>query len=262
MGKTVRQVRAARQFSRQAAEYARSPAHFAAESLKVIGRLASEARYSTAVDIATGPGFTAFEIAPYADLVLATDPATGMLQQARRIASARGLSNIALAAAVAEALPLRDGGVDLVTCRTAPHHFSDVHAFLREVARVLRSGGTFIIADSSSPEDSTVENWMNDVERRRDPTHARNLRESEWRQAIADAGLILDFEATTRVYMTFSDWTARSGTPKDEVERLLADWRSAPEAAVRAFRIERTAGPVEDFNFSWPVFVCRARKIA
>ena len=65
----------------------------------------------------------------------------------------RGLSNITFAEMPAEKLPFPDASFDLVTCRTAPHHFADVPAFVAEVARVLRPGGVFGLVDNISPAD-------------------------------------------------------------------------------------------------------------
>jgi SAM-dependent methyltransferase len=251
---------AAEQFHRQAAEYVRSPAHFNAESLKMIGRLAREQRFSVAVDIATGPGFTAFEVSETAATVLATDPAVGMLRQARRLAAERGHSNVAVAALEAENMPFRDASIDLVTVRAAPHHFADVDRFLRESRRVLQPGGALILSDTpEAPESARAAAWMDDVERRRDPTHVRNLSFAEWRGAITRAGLKIDFEGSARVELSLRDWMERSGTPADEAQRLLDDWRTAPEYAVESFRIVRIPGEPEDYDFSWPVYVTRAR---
>ena len=250
--------RAAEQFHRQAGEYARSPAHFNAESLKMIGELAREQRFPIAVDIATGPGFTAFEISDTVDTVLATDPAIGMLQQVRRLAKKRKIYNINLVALEAENLPFRDQSVDLVTVRTAPHHFTDVDRFLREAKRVLRQHGSLILADTSSPESKKAEEWMDDVERRRDPTHIRNLSSSAWRKSITRAGLVINFEGSARVELKLMDWLKRSATPADESERLIHDWSNAPGYAVETFRIAPLPGKPEDFAFSWPVYVARA----
>lgn len=250
---------AAGQFSQRAASYASSAAHFNAESLRLIGRLASEGAYGLGVDVATGPGFTAFEVAPFCDLVVATDPAIGMLQKVRDIAIERGITNVSTVPAYADKLPFEDSSTDLVTCRTAPHHFPSIIDFLREVGRILSPGGTFIIADTSAPEDDNLDRWMNKVELWRDPTHMRDIKHSEWRGLIADAGLVQDFEATTRVYMTARDWGERTGVAGEDIDELVQFWASARKGAVEAFQIARIPGEIEDYAFSWPVFVGRAR---
>jgi len=246
------------QFGRQAHEYAASTPHATGESLAVLSQLASEGRYRRAVDIATGAGFTAFAVAPHVEWVLATDVARPMIEQVRRLRSERGHASVRLALASAEALPFRDGSFDLATCRTAPHHFRDVPGFLTEIARVLSPGGTFLLADTSAPEDGAAAAWQHDVERRRDPSHVRNLSQTEWEKALGAAGLEVDHTTMTRVDLNLERWAGRSGTPPEEIERLRKAWKNAPPGAVDAFRIK----PADDgnFTFSWPCLVARARK--
>ena len=248
------------QFDRQAAEYAASAPHSSGESLHVITRLASAGRFKLALDIATGPGFTAFAVAPYSGHVIATDIAPGMLAEARRIAAERSIENVSFAFAAAEALPFADSSLDLVTCRTAPHHFPDVPLTLREVARVLRPEGVYLLADTCTSEDNVASVWHQDMERRRDPTHIRNLPPPEWRAVIQAAGMRVDSETVTRVDMGFNAWTRRSGTPEAERERMRMAWGSAPRQAIGEFRIQPTSAG--DYTFAWPVYVCRAQKPA
>ncbi len=256
----TRREETAAQFSEHAASFASASAHFSAESLKLIGKLVSDARYKLAIDVATGPGFTAFEIAPYCDRVIATDPAEGMLDQVRRIAKERGLDNVEARQAYADSLPVHDAAADLITCRTAPHHFPSVTDFLNEVARAVKPGGAFILADTSAPEDDDLDTWMNDMELRRDRTHVRDLKHSEWRALLAEAGFEQNFESTTRVYMETRDWCARTGVSDTDLEAIIETWRNAPRPVAKAFQISRVDGPREDYSFSWPVFVTRSIK--
>ena len=87
----------------------------------------------------------------------------------------------------AEEIPYPDASFDLVTCRIAPHHFPDPAAFVRESARVLRSGGRFVLVDSTVPDgDAGV--FFNRFETLRDPSHVRSLTVDEWQGLIAAAG--------------------------------------------------------------------------
>jgi ubiquinone/menaquinone biosynthesis C-methylase UbiE len=248
------------QFDRQAAEYAASAPHSSGESLKLIARLAAEGRFNVALDIATGPGFTAFAVAPHSGCVIASDISPKMLAEAERIARERSIPNTGFAFVAAEALPFKDASLDLVTCRTAPHHFPNVPETLREIERVLRPGGVYLLADTTTSEAGTARDWHQDMEKRRDPTHIRNLPPSEWRRVISSAGLRIDFDAITRVDMAFNSWTLRSGTPHEVREKMRAEWSVAPTEAVEEFRVRPVPGG--DFTFSWPAFVCRARKPA
>ena len=183
-----------------------------------------------------------------------------MLEQVRRIAKERGLVNVEARHAYADALPVDDGAADLATCRTAPHHFPSVTDFLAEIARVVKPGGAFILADTSAPEDDDLDAWMNDMELRRDRTHVRDLKHSEWRVLLAKAGFEQNFEATTRVYMESRDWCARTGVSDSDLDAIMDTWRNAPEPVIEAFQISRVDGSQEDYSFSWPVFVTRTIK--
>lgn len=87
---------------------------------------------------------------PYAQLI-GVDPAEGMVETARRLTPGatfyRGL---------AEALPLPDASVDLVVSTMSFHHWHDQQAGAREIARVLRPGGHFILADIAPPQFLTL----------------------------------------------------------------------------------------------------------
>jgi ubiquinone/menaquinone biosynthesis C-methylase UbiE len=103
---------------------------------------------NTVLDVGCGTGrllYKAHALWPSAQL-LGVDPAEGMVELARdRLPSA----TIYLAAA--ESMPLSDSSVDVVLSSISFHHWSDQLTALREISRVLRSGGCFCLADISIP---------------------------------------------------------------------------------------------------------------
>ena len=111
------------QFGRLAGAYGASKTHAQAGALASAASMLSDRRYGTAVDIGAGPGFTAFAVADHCDRVIATDVTPEMLDQARSLHSERGAPQTELMLTAAESLPCRDGSLDLITCRTAAHHF-------------------------------------------------------------------------------------------------------------------------------------------
>ena len=83
---------------------------------------------------------------PEAQLI-GVDPANGMIEMAKRLTP-----NATFSTGMAEALPLQDASVELALSTSSFHHWQDQAAGLREIARVLRHGGYFILVDASFPD--------------------------------------------------------------------------------------------------------------
>jgi len=249
---------AQRMFGSQAPVYATSPVHVSDDSLDAIRRLAGGQSYGWTLDLGTGAGFTAFALAPQSGRVLATDLTRPMLEQARRIGRERQITNLALSQNRAEALPIASESMDLVTCRVAGHHFTNLEAALDEVRRVLKPGGALVMADTLAPEDTGVADWMNHVELRRDFSHVRNRPESALDALLMERQLNARQREHARVYLKFNEWVARTATPEDEVAALRRDFHHAPPPVRAAFQIQEL--PPDDFSFSWPCLIFRAEK--
>jgi ubiquinone/menaquinone biosynthesis C-methylase UbiE len=181
-----------------------------------------------------------------------------MLTQARQIASERGIENIRFELIDASNIPYPDASIDLVTCRTAPHHFPDIGAFLSEVHRVLTPSGTFLLCDTTTSENAVLAKWHQRAEALRDPTHAYAPSPSEWRELIGSAGFHITHEESTRVNMTFWDWVERSQTPDTVSTPLHQDFVKAKPSVKQEYGIEAIEN--DDFKFHWPVYNCRAVK--
>ncbi len=74
------------------------------------------------------------------------DPAEGMIEIAQR-----QTPDATFLTGMAEALPLQDASVELALSTISFHHWQDQSAGIREIVRVLRPGGTFILVDFSFP---------------------------------------------------------------------------------------------------------------
>jgi ubiquinone/menaquinone biosynthesis C-methylase UbiE len=103
------------------------------------------------LDVGCGTGRLlrrAYRYWPEAQLI-GVDPAQGMIEKAKLLTP-----NATFFTAMAESLPLKDNSVDLAISTTSFHHWQDQAAGIREIARVLRPGGYFMLVDVSLP------NWM------------------------------------------------------------------------------------------------------
>ena len=96
------------------------------------------------LDVATGTGAVALELVRRYDCsVVGVDRSPEMLAVARRRVAGRGLgSKIELHEARAEALPFADAAFDAVTVSYLLRYVDDPAATIRELARVVRPGGT------------------------------------------------------------------------------------------------------------------------
>lgn len=142
-----------------------------------------------ALDLACGTGLMALMLAQVVDKVVGCDVTVEMLRRSEAAAIAAGVQNVSFVAAEASELPFDDGAFDLVTSRTAFHHFPDPHRALAEVARVLRQGGRFVIEDVYGPEEEGISNAREDIEKALDPFHIKAYSIPSLKAMLADAGL-------------------------------------------------------------------------
>ena len=221
------------QFGAHAAAYATSQVHAKGASLGRLVELLQPQATWQALDIATAAGHTALAIAPHVAHVTATDITPEMLPVATEQAAKRGVTNISLETADAEALPFADATFDLVTCRIAPHHFPHIDRFIAEAYRVLRSGGWFAVVDNVVPAGAAGD-YVNAFEKLRDPSHGRCLSVAEWLDGFAAAGFTVTQHETADKTMTFDDWAVRMGASPETIAELRRMLAEAP-ADVAAF---------------------------
>jgi ubiquinone/menaquinone biosynthesis C-methylase UbiE len=231
------------QFGATAQHYLTSKPHAQGRSLERLVELAAPQPHWQALDVATGAGHAAYAFAPEVAQVIATDITAEMLAVVRAERERRALANLHLAFAKAEALPFVSGTFDLVTCRIAPHHFDSIPAFLAEVARVLRPGGTFALVDNVVPE-GRVGDYINALDRLRDPSHLRAWTLPEWRVVLADHGLALAHEEEIVKQMEFAPWVSRHDATTQRLLRALITEVTPAVAAVL-----RPEGGDEDLRF-------------
>jgi ubiquinone/menaquinone biosynthesis C-methylase UbiE len=223
------------QFGATAQSYVTSQSHAHGGDLKRLIELAQPRADERALDIATGGGHTALAFAPYVREVVATDLTPKMLAAAEEFIRGQGAANVRFEHADAEALPFPDASFDLVTTRIAPHHFPNPQQYIREVARVLRPGGRFVLDDNMAPEDAELADFMNRFEQWRDPSHVRAHSVGEWRAWIETAGMRVEHvDALERKRYDFPSWVERMRVPEDD-RAALEQWLIAAPARCREF---------------------------
>jgi SAM-dependent methyltransferase len=191
-------------WSDRAQAYRDSPTHAAGEDLDLVVAWCEPGPGVTVLDVATGGGHVGRRLRETSASVVTVDPAPGMEADVL---------------APADHLPFADASFDAVACRTAAHHFPDVLAALKEMARVARS--RVVICDNIFVSESSEE-----ADRLRDPSHVRNYGVAEWYSFFELAGLELADETTLVRSTELDAWLDRAGTPPADhgrVRELLGD---------------------------------------
>jgi ubiquinone/menaquinone biosynthesis C-methylase UbiE len=255
-----------KQFGDKAAAYAASAVHAHGGSLRRLVELTSPQDHWRVLDVATGAGHTAHAFARHARQVVASDLTLPMVQQARQLSKQLGLKNLSYATADGERLPLEDDCIDLLTCRLAAHHFSDVAAFVREAARVVRGGGLVAISDNVVPGSkrrgkearllNEIGHYVNAFEKLRDPSHKRHLTMYQWRDHFVANRFALLHEEADKKAIDFADYVARSGVAPPDVVRLRAMLVQAPQGVLE-FLTPIFQGDTITFHLTEAIFIGR-----
>jgi ubiquinone/menaquinone biosynthesis C-methylase UbiE len=239
------QLASQEQFSERAGQYGKS--HILADVAdveKAVGDL--RLRPGTpALDIATGNGHTAIWLAEKGFQVTASDISTAMLEQAGKLAAERAVK-IDLREHTAEKLPYGDNTFGLVTCRVAAHHFSSPETFIREAARVLKTYGYLVLIDSTVPDDHVeAHDWMDTLERLRDPSHVRFVTPSTWRRWCVSVGLTVTKMQVESFKQPDVNWYFNvANTPPENRKKVLEMLAKAPSAVRELFKIGQEGGKI------------------
>lgn len=214
------------QFDPKAQDYMTSAVHAAGPDLEkareLVQRLESP---SSMLDVGCGAGHLGFALARCFKRVVATDLSASMLATVRIAAAQRGLSQLEVQQASAQALPFPDAHFDLVSSRYSAHHWHDVPAGLREMRRVVKPGGMLLMIDLMGDESPVVDTHLQAIELLRDPSHVRDYAPSQWCSLLQQAGFALQQQAFWPTRMDFVSWIARMRTPPaiaDVIRQLLA----------------------------------------
>jgi SAM-dependent methyltransferase len=191
-------------WSERAGRYRQSAIHSEGEDLDLVVEWCDPAPGVTVLDVATGGGHVARRLREAGATVVTVDPAPGMQADTT---------------APAESLPFADGSFDAVACRLAAHHFADVLAAVREMARVAKRH--VVICDNTFVSETSEE-----ADRVRDPSHVRNYSQPEWHSFFELAGLTVADERFLHRPLEIEPWLARvdcTGDNAARVRELLGD---------------------------------------
>ena len=209
-------------WSDRAELYRQSAIHAAGDDLDLVVEWCEPGEGVTVLDVATGGGHVARRLRAAGCSVVTVDPAPGM--QADVLAPA-------------DHLPFADSSFDAVACRIAAHHFPDVLAAVKEMARVAKQ--RVVICDNTFVSETSEE-----ADRLRDPSHVRNYGAAEWESFFELAGLRVAEQRHLERPLEIDPWLARTRTPAADaarVKELLGDrivdgWMNLPTLVIKGLK--------------------------
>ena len=202
------------EFTKQAETFDKYAAQAGGNVAELMAHAIGDAGKGAVLDVACGPGAVTAAVAERATSVTAFDATPAMLEKARQRCAKAGLDNVTFEQGDAAAMPFDDGRFDGVVTRLAIHHFPDPAKILAEISRVLRPGGTLVVADVISSEDAAEAALHNAIEIIRDPSHIRMLPATELTAAIAGAGFEIANEETWDKWREFEEWMGIANDPQ------------------------------------------------
>jgi ubiquinone/menaquinone biosynthesis C-methylase UbiE len=242
-----------RRFGASAENYVTSSIHSGGYTLDKLIELVAPVQDQRVLDVATGGGHVALALAQRGAAVIASDLTVKMLEVARRHISKQG-SSLTYCCNNAEALPFPEGSFDRVTTRLAPHHFQDAPRYMSECARVLRSGGLLGVVDHAGAIDFQVAKYVNAFEKLRDPSHAWEFNEIEWKALFHEAGLRVTHSEVVRQRVLFNWWTKMQNCDAETVMRLRVMLRQMPRT-VAAWMEPETPQLGEWYFTRWQIII-------
>ncbi len=224
-----------REFTHQAGAFAAAAVFRSADTLDaLVDRLPTRPN-ETWCDVACGPGIVACALARRVSKVIGIDQTPAMLRAAAAEADRQGVHNVRWLVGDAQSLPLAEASCDGSVSRFALHHIPDPAAAVREMARVVRVGGTVAVADHCTCDQPEAAAWHQQLERWRDPSHQACLTPAGLRALGTAAGLEPIAHDEHLFEMDYEEWLTRGSGGPSRRDAIAARFATPPPGADAVF---------------------------
>ncbi|WP_298239284.1 bifunctional demethylmenaquinone methyltransferase/2-methoxy-6-polyprenyl-1,4-benzoquinol methylase UbiE [uncultured Algibacter sp.] len=130
---------------------------------KKVVKIVKESNPETVLDIATGTGDLAINLAKTnAEKIIGLDISSGMLDIGKEKIKKKNLeSKIDMVLGDSENMPFEDNSFDAITVAFGIRNFETLEKGLKEILRVLKPNGTFVILETSMPNKTPYKQGYN-----------------------------------------------------------------------------------------------------
>jgi ubiquinone/menaquinone biosynthesis C-methylase UbiE len=243
------------QFTRQAVPFATSPAIQDEQALSLIIAFSGAGPDDSVLDVACGPGIVVCAFARTVRHATGIDVTPAMLDRARALQRARGLTNVTWQQGDVLPLPYPDASFSIVVSRFAFHHFLEPGRVLAEMRRACAPGGTVMVVDAAPAPDKAEA--FNRKEKLRDPSHARALPLHEHLRLFREAELPAPRHMSYRLEAELEGLLSRSFPNEGDAERLREIFTDSVADDALDMQTRREGGRI---RFGYPVAVLAARR--
>ncbi len=142
------------------------------------------------LDLGAGSGYMSFPIAKSnaSCKIIGLDIVLNTLAANRVRADKEGLRNLSFVCYDGIEFPFETNSFDMVITRYALHHFPNIDYSISEVARVLKTGGSFFISDPC-PNDCDNDRFVDEYMQLKKDGHIKFYTEDEWRDICGKCGM-------------------------------------------------------------------------
>jgi len=244
------------QYAPVASAYVSSKTHAHGPDLQLMLDLAGDVKGKTILDVATGGGHTALAFAREGASVIVSDLTQEMLTVAENFIKEQGFE-LEYVQSAAEDLAFENTSFDLITCRIAAHHFASPQTFLQRCYALLKEDGLLFLNDNITAEPASLANFINRIERLRDPSHIEAYTVKQWMDMLAEAGFeLLEFRRWKKKF-DFWAWFERMKEPIEVGKAIEQDFRELESWKQEYFELEFAGERLEHMSYEGGLFVVR-----
>jgi hypothetical protein len=106
----------------------------------------------------------------------------------------------------------------------------------------------FVLIDNVAPERNEYDDFYNTIEKKRDPSHFRAYKKSEWISMTENAGLSMECMYTFSKKFHYDTWCIMMDLPTNDKAELTTYMKAAAEPIIHHFSMVFTEQDVESFE--------------